>query len=175
MDGGWTEKGRMMSFWNPDKENGPPVWSMDQLALQHFFHVLLAYGLGQMLEKLVNQVLLLRKVAYVSTAVSHVPYSCGLPRRVLSLTLIGRLTVLISDWLIDGVKNRIKRHDFILKWDLESLMAIMNAVESISASHVSLDRLKRYEIEIQLMFHKHFKTLDDNADILAGQMWEDVE
>ena len=54
-------------------------------------------------------------------------------------------------------------------------MAIMNAVESISASHVSLDRLKRYEIEIQLMFHKHFKTLDDNADILAGQMWEDVE
>ena len=74
---------------------------MDQLVSQLLFHVWLAFGLGQMQEKLDNQDLLLRKVAYVSTAVSHVPCSCGLPRIVLSLTLIGQLAVLISDWLID--------------------------------------------------------------------------
>ena len=64
-----------------------------------------------------------------------------------------------SDWSIDLIdlwlahrlsKKPDKRHDFTQKWDLESLMEITNAVESISASHVSLDRLKRYEIQIQI-------------------------
>ena len=50
-----------------------------------------------------------------------------------------------------------------------------NAVMSISASPVSLDRLKRYELDIEITLKQNFKTLDDNADILAGQMWEDVE
>ena len=82
---------------NPDQENGRPVWSMDQLVLQHFSHVLHVYGLGQMQEKLVSQVWLHHKVACVSTAASLVPCSCGLPRMVLILTLISwRLTATLN-------------------------------------------------------------------------------
>ena len=51
----------------------------------------------------------------------------------------------------------------------------MNAAESISVSHVSLDRLKRYEGQLKTYLYEVFQTLDENADILAGQMWEDVD
>ena len=61
---------------------------MDQHALRHYFHALLVYGLGQTLEKLVNQVCWHHKVVYVFGVAFHVLSLCGQLRLVLNLRLM---------------------------------------------------------------------------------------
>ena len=61
---------------------------MDQHALRHYFHALLVYGLGQTLEKLVNQVCWHHKVVYVFGVAFHVLSLCGPLRLVLNPRLM---------------------------------------------------------------------------------------
>ena len=67
---------------------------MDQHALRHYFHALLVYGLGQTLEKLVNQVCWHHKVVYVFGVAFHVLSLCGQLRLVLNLRFMVELVLL---------------------------------------------------------------------------------